>query len=111
LKDYSSSEDYIRDLYTGEGREKKAQQKKPYWRIAADKFDASQVSIGPAPAIEIFEKQDFPSREDKVFALYIGNDEVMKRLGLDLGELNTLQKIYDVLISAREKNWSKSLIF
>jgi hypothetical protein len=46
-----------------------------------------------------------------VFALYIGNDEVMKRLGLDLGELNTLQKIYDVLISAREKNWSKSLIF
>jgi hypothetical protein len=46
-----------------------------------------------------------------VFALYIGNDEVMKRLGLDLGELNTLQKIYDVLISAREKNWGKSLIF
>lgn len=110
MEDYKSSDDYIRHLYTEGEWETKPAQKKPYWRIAPDKFDTSKVKIGSAPVIEIFEKQEFPSKEYKVFALYMGNDEVMKKSGLDLKELNTLQKIYDVLISAREKNWAKSLI-
>lgn len=107
-KDYQSSDDYIRHMYT-EG-EWETESKKPYWRIAPDRFDMSKIKIGSAPAIEIFDAQEFPSKEYKAFALYIGNEEVTKRLKLDLKDLNTLQKVYDMLDSAQEDGW-KSLIF
>ena len=109
-EDYKSSDDYIRHLYTEGEWETKPAQKKPYWRIAPDKFDTSKVKIGSEPVIDIFEKQEFPSKEYKTFALYIGNEEVMKRLGLDLKKLDTLEKIYDELNSEREKSRNKSLI-
>ena len=107
-EDYKSSDDYVRHMYTDSEREKK--QKKPYWRIAPDKFNASEIKIVSDPAIEIFEKQDFPVKENKTFALYIGNEEVTKRLKLDLKDLDTLQKIYNMLNSAKKDRW-KSLIF
>jgi hypothetical protein len=107
IEDYKSSDDYIRHLYTEGEWETKPAQKKPYWRIAPDKFDTSKVKIGSEPAIDIFEKQEFPLKEYKTFALYIGNEEVMKRLGLDLKKLDTLEKIFDVLNSERG---NKSLI-
>jgi hypothetical protein len=61
--------------------------------------------------IEIIEKQEFPEKENKVFALYIGNQEVIMRSGLDLKELNTLQKVYDKMNSAGGKPGALSLIF
>ena len=107
-EDYKSSDDYVRHMYTdGEGEKK---QKKPYWRIAPDKFNTSEVKIVSDPVVEIFEKQDFPIKANKTFALYIGNEEVTKRLKLDLKDLDTLQKIYNMLNSAKKERW-KSLIF
>lgn len=111
MGDYKSSDNYIRNLYTEGEWETRPEQKKPYWRIAPDKFDTSKVKIGSRPAIAIYEKQEFPLKEYKVFALYIGNEEVMKRLGLDLKELDTLKKIYGELVSERKKSSHKSLIF
>jgi hypothetical protein len=111
MEDYKSSEDYIRHIYTEGEWETKPKPKKPYWRIAPDKFDISKVKIGSDSVIEIFEKQEFPSKEYIAFALYIGDEEVMKRLNLDLKELDTLQKIYDTLNSSRGKPEAKSLIF
>jgi hypothetical protein len=119
-EDFKTTEDYIRHLYTDEeehirqlyaDEKLKIKPKKPYWRIAPDRFDTTKIKIGSEPVIEIFEKQEFPERGYKVFALYIGNEEVTKRLNLNLKELNTLQKIYDTLNSTRGKPGSKSLIF
>ncbi len=107
-EDYKSSDDYIRQMYTGDESEKK--QKKPYWRIAPDKFNVNEIKIVSDTAIEIFEAQEFPSKKYKSFALYIGNEEVTKRLKLDLNKLDTLQKIYDMLDAAKKDGW-KSLIF
>jgi hypothetical protein len=115
LRDYKSSEDYIRhiytDVYTETEREIKPKPKKPYWRIAPDKFDVSKVEIGSDNSIEIFERKEFPEKEYKAFALYIGNDAVEKRLYLDLKELNNLQKIYGKLNASRGRPGGKSLIF
>ncbi len=110
VENYESSEDYIRCLYTEGECETKPVQKKPYWRIAPDKFDTCKVKIGPEPAIEIYETQEFPSKEYKSFALYIGNEEVMKRTGLDLKELDTLKKVYDLLNSESGESRTRSLI-
>lgn len=112
-EDYKSSDDYVRHLYMeGEWEAKpKPKPKKPYWRIAPNTFDTTALKIGPEPVIEVIEKQEFPEREYKVFALYIGNQEIMVRLGLDLKELNTLQKIYDKLQYTRGKPGARSLIF
>jgi hypothetical protein len=110
-EDYKSSDDYIRHLYIEGEWEEKPKPKKPYWRIAPNKFDTNTVKIGAEPVIEIIEKQEFPEKENKVFALYIGNQEVMMRSGLDLKELNTLQKVYDKLNSARGKPGALSLVF
>ncbi|MEN8262230.1 MAG: hypothetical protein ABFR82_02085 [Nitrospirota bacterium] len=107
-KDYQSSDDYIRHIYA-EG-EWETKPKKPYWRIAPDMFDVSKSQISSAHAIEIFEEQEFPSKDYKSFALYIGNEEVTKKLKLDLKDLNTLEKIYNMLDGAQEDGW-KSLIF
>jgi hypothetical protein len=110
-EDYKSSDDYIRNLYIEGESEEKPKPKKPYWRIAPNTFDTNTVKIGAEPVIEIIEKQEFPEKENKVFALYIGNEVVMIRSGLDLKELNTLQKIYDKMNSARGKPSALSLIF
>ncbi len=109
--DYASSEDYVRHIYLEGEWEAAPKPKKTYWRMAPDTFDTAKVKIGSGPAIEVIERQEFPEKEYKVFALYIGIHEVMKRLGLDLEKHNTLEKIYGELLSAREKNLSKSLIF
>lgn len=115
VEDYKSSEDYIRhvytDIYTDIELDRKPKPKKPYWRITPNKFDISRVKIGSVPVIEIFENREFPAREFKAFALYIGDEEVTKRLKLDLKELDTLQKIYDKLLTTRGKPGGKSLIF
>jgi hypothetical protein len=110
-EDYKSSDDYIRHLYIEGEWEEKPKPKKPYWRIAPDRFDTNTVNIGAEPGIEIIEKQEFPEKENKVFALYIGNQEVMMRSGLDVKELNTLQKVYDNMNSTRGKPGALSLIF
>ena len=115
VEDYKSSEEYIRhiytDVYTDSKLETKPQPKKPYWRIAPDKFDISKIRIGQAPVMEIFEQQEFPSKGKKVFALYIGNEEVTSRLKIDLKELNTLHKIFDTLNSTTGIRGITSLIF
>ena len=115
MEDYKSSEEYIRhiytDVYTDSELETKSKPKKPYWRIASDKFDISKIRISQAPVIEMFEKQEFPSKEKKVFALYMGNEEVTKRLKLDLKELNNVQKIYDKLSSSVAETGRKYLVF
>jgi hypothetical protein len=53
--------------------------------------------------VEIFEEQEFPKKKYKVFALYIGDEEVYKRLGFNLDKLKNLSNIYDVLNNDREK--------
>jgi hypothetical protein len=110
-EDYESSDDYIRHLYIEGEWEEKPKPKKPYWRIAPNKFDTNAVKIGAEPVIEIIEKQEFPEKENKMFALYVGNQEVMMKSGLDLKELNTLQKVYDKMNSTRGKSEALSLIF
>jgi hypothetical protein len=110
-KSYNSSEEYIRKLYAGDEAylrqqymdvpEKKS--KKPYWRIDPDRFDVSKVIISSEPFVEIFEEQEFPKKTYKVFALYIGNEEISKRLGFNLDRLNDLRYIYDVLNHDRGK--------
>ena len=110
-EDYKSSDDYVRHLYTEGEWEVKPKPKKPYWRMAPDKFDTAIVKIGSKPAIEIIEKQEFPEREYKAFALYIGNEEIRIRSGLDLKELNTLQKIYDKMTSTKGGPIARSIIF
>jgi hypothetical protein len=107
-EDDKSSDDYIRHMYTDGKWEKKI--KKPYWRVAPDKFNINETKITSEPVIEIFEKQAFPLKAHKTFALYIGNEEVTKRLKLDLKDMDTLQKIYDMLNAAKKDRW-KSLIF
>ncbi len=110
MQDYKSIDDYIRHLYIEGEWETKPVQKKPYWRIAPDKFDISKVKIGSANVIDIYLKQGFPSKEYKIFALYIGNEEVMMRLGMDLKKLDTIEKVYDELVFERKKGGYKSLI-
>ncbi len=100
-----SADDYIRHLYT-EG-EWESHPKKPYWRIAPDKFSADKVTIGSDPVVEIVEKQEFPEKIHKTFALYIGTAEVMMKLGVDVKALNTIQSVYENL----RTNRGKSLIF
>lgn len=56
-------------------------------------------------------KKELPEKENRVFALYIGNQEVMMRSGLDLKELNILQKVCNEMNSARGKPSVLSLIF
>lgn len=119
LKDYQSSENYIRKIYVDyqkpedqpEKELAKTETKKPYWKIAPDRFEISMTKIASGPAIEIHEEQEFPKKIYKVFALYIGNEEVTRRTGIDIGKLNTLQKIYDELHSSKGTPKSRSLIF
>jgi hypothetical protein len=114
LEDYESSEEYIRriytDVYSDSDRDVKPKPKKPYWRVAPDKFDTSKMRIGSMPAVEIFETQGFPERKNKVFAFYIGNEEVAGRLHLDLKKLGILDSIYEMLHASQGKAGS-SLIF
>lgn len=110
-KSNKSSEEYIRKLYTGDEvylrqqdidvSEKKT--KKPYWRIDPDRFDVSKVKLSFEPFVEIFEEQEFPKKNYKVFALYIGNEEVSRRVDFNLDRLNDLRYIYDALNHNRGK--------
>lgn len=115
LEDYESSEEYIRhiytDVYTESDRDVKPKPKKPYWRIAPDKFDTSKVRIGSMPAVEVFETQGFPPKEHKVFAFYIGNEEVAGRLHLDAGKRHSLESIYEMLRASQGETGGNSLIF
>jgi hypothetical protein len=97
---YADDEEYLRLQYM-DVPVKKA--KKSYWRIDPDRFDVSKVKISSEPFVEIFEEQEFPKKKYKVFALYIGDEEVYKRLGFNLDKLKNLSNIYDVLNNDREK--------
>ncbi len=118
-KDYQASEDYIRQMYINHQRAKESPEtaeqdkksKKPYWRIAPDRFDTDKISIGDAPVVEIFEDQEFPKKHYKVFGLYIGNKQVMEKAGLKLEKSSTLREIYDALNSSRVQSHAKTLIF
>ncbi len=117
--DYQSSEDYIRKIYADyqepedqpEKERLKTEAKKPYWKIAPDRFEVSMTKITPGTVVEIYEEQEFPKKIHKVFALYIGNQEVSSRTGLDLAKLNTVRKIYDSLNTSRETDQKSPLIF
>jgi hypothetical protein len=123
VKDYESSENYIRQIYIdhqeseddlGQGLSEghlKMKSKKPYWRIAPAKFEMSRVTIGSDPVIEIFEKQEFPEKVYKVFALYVGNEAVTDKLDLDVRKSGSLQEIAEILNSSRGKPGGKSLVF
>jgi hypothetical protein len=118
-KDYQASEDYIRHVYVdfqetedySEQGRLNEKSKKPYWRMAPDRFNTPNVKIDAGSAVEIFEEQEFPKKEYKVFALYIGNDQVIKRVGSDLKGLDTLQGIFDILNSSEGKSGKRTLIF
>jgi hypothetical protein len=111
LEDYESSEEYIRHLYTESDHDVKPKPKKPYWRIAPDKFDSSKVKISSMPVVEIFETLGFPAKEHKAFAFYIGNEEVMERLHLDAGKRHTLESIYEMFRTSQGETGGNSLIF
>ncbi len=118
-KDYHASEEYIRHIYVGYQKPEDSSEKvkldrktkKPYWRVAPDRFDAGRIKIDAEPVVEIFEEQEFPKKVYKVFALYIGNEQVMKRAGLGLKGSSTLQEIYSLLNSGIDKAQNKTLIF
>lgn len=118
-KDYQASENYIREIYIdyqkqedqAEQEPSKAEVKKPYWRIAPDRFEVSMIKTISGPAVEIHEEQEFPKKTYKVFALYIGNQEVAKRTGMDITKFSTLRKLYDALSSSKAPSRSTQLIF
>ena len=52
-----------------------------------------------------------PDHKDNIsFAMYIGNKEVSKRLGIDLRGTNSLGLVYEILSSSRGNGSRKSLI-
>lgn len=118
-RDYQSSEDYIRKIYTDyqepndlpEKEQLKTEPKKPYWKIAPDRFEVSMTKITPGNVVEVYEEQEFPKKMHKVFALYIGNQEVAGRTGLDLARLSTVRRLYDALTSSKAPSESTGLIF
>jgi hypothetical protein len=102
-EDYEKSYSNIRALYlNGQGSN---ESKKPYWKIAPGRFKSHNVVIDNRPFVEVRDHKD-----NIQFAIHIGNEEIMKRTGINLNENDTLDKLFKKLQSSKKDQKGKSLI-
>ena len=79
--------------------------RKPYWKIAPGKFKSHNVVIDRHPVISV------PDHHGNTeFAIHIGNKEVTKRLGIDVGGITSLNILYEMLQASRGNGSKKSLV-
>jgi hypothetical protein len=101
--DFERSYENIQNHYLNRPGTQKS--RKPYWKIAPGKFKSHSVAIDRRPVIEV------PDHNDNTeFALYIGNKEVTKRLGIDMNGINSLDILHEILHASNGNNKKKSLI-
>ncbi len=82
-----------------------AQSKKPYWKTAPGRFKSHNVVIDNRPLIEVRDHKDSVQ-----FAMHIGTEEVMKRVGIDLNMADTLDRLYEILNHSKIEQNGKTLI-
>jgi hypothetical protein len=101
--DFERSYENIQNYYlNGNGSTK---YRKPYWKIAAGQFKSHRTVIDRKPVIEV------PDHNGNVeFAIYIGNKEVSRRLGIDVSGINSLDILHEMLRASNGKSKKKSLI-
>jgi hypothetical protein len=79
--------------------------RKPYWKIAPGKFKSQSVVLDRNPVIKV------PDHHGNTeFAIHIGNKEVTKRLGIDVGGIKSLNILYEMLQASRGNGAKKSLV-
>jgi hypothetical protein len=79
--------------------------RKTYWKIAAGKFKSNHVLIDSRSAIEV---PDYHGNIE--FAMYIGDKEVSRRLGIDVSGINSLDILHEILRASRSNGSRKTLI-
>jgi len=101
--DFERSYENIQNQYLNRPGGNKS--RKPYWKIAPGKFKSHSVVIDNKPVIKV------PDHKDNIsFAMYIGDKEVSRRLGIDLRGTNSLDLVYQLLSASRGNGSRKSLI-
>lgn len=102
-EDYEKSYSNIQYYYlNGKGP---VQSKKPYWKIAPGKFKSHNIIIDSRPFVEVRDHKD-----NMQLAIYIGNEEVMKRTGINPDTTDTLDTLYETLNNSKREQKGKSLI-
>ena len=102
-EDYEKSYRNIRNLYlNGQGSNGS---KKPYWKIAPGRFKSQHVVVDNSPFVEVRDHKD-----NIQLAIHIGNEEIMKRTGINLDKHDTLDKLFKKLTSSKKDQTEKSLI-
>lgn len=101
--DFERSYENIQNHYLNRTGSQKT--RKPYWKIAPGKFKSHSVAVDKTPVIEV------PDHKGNIgFAMYIGNEEVSKRLELDVSMVNSLEFLYELFLSQRKNGENRSLI-
>jgi hypothetical protein len=102
-EDHEKSYSNIRNLYlNGQGAD---ESKKPYWKIAPGRFKSHNVVVDSRPFVEVRDHKD-----NVQFAIHIGNEEIMKRTGINLDKDDTLDQLFEKLKSSKKDQKGKSLI-
>ncbi len=81
------------------------QSRKPYWKIAPNKFKSHNLEVGKKQSIKVIDYNG-----NTQFAMYIGNREVSRRLGIDIKTLDSLDNVYASLDSSNGNGNAGSLI-
>ncbi len=102
-EDFEKSYKNIQHHYLNE--EGPVQSKKPYWKTASGKFKSHNVVIDSRPFIEVRDHKD-----NVQFAMYIGTEEVMKRVGIAPGMADTLDRLHGILNDSKGEQKRKTLI-
>lgn len=101
--DFERSYENIQNQYLNKPGSQKS--RKPYWKIAPGKFKSHSVVVDNKPVIKV------PDHKNNIsFAMYIGDREVSKCLGIDLRGTNSLDLVYELLRASRGNGSRKSLI-
>jgi len=101
--DFERSYENIQNQYLNRPGTNKS--RKPYWKIAPGKFKSHSVVVDNKPVIKV------PDHKDNIgFAMYIGDKEVSKRIGIDLRGTNSLDLVYELLSASRGNGSRKSLV-
>ncbi len=101
--DFERSYENIQNHYLNTKGSNKS--RKPYWKIAPGKFKSHNVVIDRRPVIQV------PDHKDNIeFAMYIGDKEVSRRLGIDVGGIKSLDILHEMLRASNGNVEKKSLI-
>ncbi len=101
--DFERSYENILNHYLNKSGRQKS--RKPYWKIAAGKFKSHHVAIDRRPAIMV---PDYHGNIE--FAMYIGDKEVSKRLGMDVSKIGSLVSLHETIRTSRSNGSKKTLI-